>query len=74
MACGAIMASGEPEFCVAEDVALLHAAGISVLTPTHSIAHARELHAIGVDFIEADDTAMLAAAVAAIRGDLAVAV
>jgi glycerophosphoryl diester phosphodiesterase len=72
-ACGAIMASIEPEFCVAEDVALLHAAGISVLTPTRSIAHARELHAIGVDFIEGDDTAMLAAAVATIGQDLAVA-
>lgn len=72
-ACGAIMASIEPEFCVAEDVALLHEAGISVLTPTRSIAHARELHAIGVDFIEGDDTAMLAAAVATISRDLAVA-
>jgi glycerophosphoryl diester phosphodiesterase len=66
-ACGVRMVSIEPQFCLAEDVAALHEAGVSVLTPTWSVAHARKLHAMGVDFIEADDAGLLRDAVAAIE-------
>jgi glycerophosphoryl diester phosphodiesterase len=73
-ACGAGFVSLEPEFCPAEDVAALHEAGIAVLTTVHSLADARAFHAMGVDFIEANDAGMLAMAVEEITKDLAVAV
>jgi glycerophosphoryl diester phosphodiesterase len=65
-ACGASFVFLEPAFCLGEDVALLHAAGIAVQTAAHSLEEALAFHAMGVDFIEADDAAMLARAVAAI--------
>ena len=73
-ACGAGFVSLEPEFCVAEDVASLHEAGIAVLTTVHSLEDARAFHAMGVDFIEADDAGMLAMSVEEIAKSLSVAV
>jgi len=54
-ACGATLVSMEPEYCVAEDVAILHQAGIAVLTTVLSEQHGQELLACGVDFIESHD-------------------
>jgi glycerophosphoryl diester phosphodiesterase len=65
-ACGANFVYLEPAFCLAEDVALLHEAGIAVQTAVHSLAEAHVFHAMGVDCIEADDAGMLATAVAEI--------
>jgi NAD(P)H-dependent flavin oxidoreductase YrpB (nitropropane dioxygenase family) len=73
-ACGAGFVSLEPEFCPAEDVAALHEAGIAVLTTVHSLEDARAFHAMGVDFIEADDAGMLAMSVEEIAKGLSVAV
>ena len=73
-ACGAGFVSLEPEFCLAEDVAALHEAGIAVLTTVHSLEDARAFHAMGVDFIEANDAGMLAMSVEEIAKDPAVAV
>jgi glycerophosphoryl diester phosphodiesterase len=63
-ACGATLVSLEPEFCLAEDVAAMHQAGLAVLTTVLSLEHAAELDAMGVDFIEADDAGLLQSAVA----------
>jgi glycerophosphoryl diester phosphodiesterase len=53
--CGALLVSVEPEYCVADDVAALHAAGIAVLTTVLSEEHGRELCAQGLDFLESDN-------------------
>jgi len=66
-ACGASFVFIEPAFCLAEDVARLHEAGIAVQTAVHSLEEALAFHAIGVDCLEADDAAMLARAVAEIE-------
>jgi glycerophosphoryl diester phosphodiesterase len=73
-ACGAGFVSLEPEFCLAEDVAALHEAGIAALTTVYSLEDARVFHAMGVDFIEANDAGMLAMAVEEIAKHPAVAV
>ena len=71
---GAGFVSLEPEFCVPEDVAALHEAGIAVLTTVRSLEDARAFHAMGVDFIEANDAGMLAMSVEEIAKALSVAV
>jgi glycerophosphoryl diester phosphodiesterase len=63
-ACAASLVSLEPDFCLAEDVAALHGAGLSVLTTVLSLDHALPLDEMGVDFIEADDAGLLQKAVA----------
>ena len=65
LSCGATLISLEPEFCVADDVAALHRAGIAVLTTVLSEAHGRELAAMGVDFFENDDVLLCRRAIAA---------
>jgi glycerophosphoryl diester phosphodiesterase len=70
-ACGANFVCLEPAFCLREDVALLHEAGIAVQTAAHSLEEVQAFHAMGVDFIEADDAGMLATAVAAIAKRIA---
>jgi glycerophosphoryl diester phosphodiesterase len=70
-ACGANFVYLEPAFGLAEDVALLHEAGIAVQTAVHSLAEAHVFHAMGVDCIEADDAGMLATAVAEIAKAMA---
>jgi glycerophosphoryl diester phosphodiesterase len=54
-ACGAALASLEPEFCLPSDVEALHGAGVAVLSTVLSLEHGRELHSMGVDYFEADD-------------------
>jgi glycerophosphoryl diester phosphodiesterase len=54
-AAGATLLSLEPEFIVASDLEVVHAAGLSVLTTMKSTEHGRELYNMGVDFIESDD-------------------
>jgi hypothetical protein len=54
-AAGASLLSLEPEFIVASDLAVLHAAGLSVLTSVKSLDHGRELLEMGVDVFESDD-------------------
>jgi glycerophosphoryl diester phosphodiesterase len=66
-ACAASLISLEPDFCLAEDVAAMHEAGLAVLTTALSIDHAAALDAMGVDFIEADDAELLREAVAKSR-------
>ena len=65
-AAGARLASLEPEFVVAGDVAAMRAAGIAVLTTVMSQEHARELSGIGIDFFESDDVAMVRQAIEAL--------
>jgi glycerophosphoryl diester phosphodiesterase len=62
-ACAARLISLEPDFCLSEDVAAMHAAGLAVLTTMLSVGHALELDRMGVDFIEADDAGLLREAV-----------
>jgi glycerophosphoryl diester phosphodiesterase len=57
-AAGAQLVSLEPEFVVAEDVAALGAAGISVLTTVKSREDARMLFDNGVEFLESEDVTM----------------
>ena len=57
-ACGAALASLEPEFCLPSDVEALHGAGVAVLTTVLSIEHGRELFQMGVDFFESDDVGL----------------
>ncbi|HVO03672.1 MAG TPA: glycerophosphodiester phosphodiesterase family protein [Candidatus Cybelea sp.] len=64
-AAGCTLISLEPEFAVAEDIPTMHEAGLSVLTTVKSIAHAKELYEMGVDFIEADDVDLARAGLAA---------
>jgi glycerophosphoryl diester phosphodiesterase len=61
-ACGAALASLEPQFCLPSDVAALHGAGVAVLTTVLSLDHGCELHRMGVDFFEADDVDLAVAA------------
>jgi glycerophosphoryl diester phosphodiesterase len=68
--CAASLVSLEPDFCLPEDVAALHDAGISVLTTAWSVDHALVLHAMGVDFIEADDVDILQRATARIHSGI----
>ena len=49
-------------------------AGIAVLTTVHSLEDARAFHAMGVDFIEANDAGMLVMSVEEIAKALSVAV
>lgn len=61
-ACGAVLASLEPQFCLESDIAALHAAGVAVLTTLLSPAHAPELLGWGLDVFESDDAGMVASA------------
>ena len=54
--------------------ASLDEAGIAVLTTVHSLEDARAFHAMGVDFIEANDAGMLAMSVEVIGKAVTVAV
>ena len=54
-AAGASLLSLEPEFTVAEDVEVLHAAEFAVLTTVTSPGHGRVLLEMGVDVIKSDD-------------------
>src|ERR1700687_3958602 len=65
-AAGARLASLEPEFLVAGDVAGMRPAGIAVRTTVMSQEHARELSGIGIDFFESDDVAMVRQAIEAL--------
>ncbi len=65
-ACGAALASLEPEFCLPWDVEVLHAAGIAVLTTVLSVEHGRELSRMGVDFFESDDVRLAVEAARAV--------
>jgi glycerophosphoryl diester phosphodiesterase len=67
-ACGAALASLEPEFCLPSDVEALHGAGVAVLTTVHSIEHGRELFRMGVDFLESDDVRLAVEAARAAVG------
>jgi len=64
-AAGCTLVSLEPQFAVAEDTRAMHAAGLSVLTTVTSVAHGRELYAMGVDFFENDDVDLARAALEA---------
>ena len=63
-AAGASLLSLEPEYTVAEDVEVLHAAGLAVLTTVTSPRHGRVLLEMGVDVIESDDVGL---AISALR-------
>lgn len=54
-AAGASLLSLEPEYTVAEDVKVLHAAELAVLTTVTSLGHGRALLEMGVDVVELDD-------------------
>jgi glycerophosphoryl diester phosphodiesterase len=64
-AAGCTLVSLEPQFAVAEDTRAMHAAGLSVLTTVQSVAHGRELYAMGIDFFENDDVDLARAALEA---------
>jgi hypothetical protein len=61
-ACGARLASLEPEFCLEWDIQQLHAGGVAVLTTLASPAHAPMLQRWGLDIFEHNDAGMVAAA------------
>ncbi len=63
-AAGASLLSLEPEYTVAEDVEVLHAAELAVLTTVTSPGHGRVLLGMGVDVVESDDVEL---AVSALR-------
>jgi glycerophosphoryl diester phosphodiesterase len=67
-ACGAALASLEPEFCLPSDVEALHGAGVAVLTTVLSLEHGRELSKMGVDFFESDDVELAVGAARAAGG------
>jgi glycerophosphoryl diester phosphodiesterase len=67
-ACGAALASLEPEFCLPSDVEALHAAGVAVLTTVLSVEHGRGLFRMGVDFFESDDVRLAVEAARAATG------
>jgi glycerophosphoryl diester phosphodiesterase len=54
-AAGANLLSLEPEYTVAEDVEVLHAAELAVLTTATSLEQGRVLLQMGVDIVESDD-------------------
>jgi len=63
-AAGASLLSLEPDYTVAEDVEVLHAAELAVLTTVTSPGHGRVLLEMGVDVIESDDVEL---AISALR-------
>jgi len=64
-AAGCTLVSLEPQFAVAEDIPVMHAAGLSVLTTVTSVAHGRALFEMGIDFFENDDVDLARAALEA---------
>ena len=66
-ACGATLASLEPEHCAPEDIAALHGAGVAVLTTPLSAAQVVELVAWGCDVLEGDDVGFVISSLGAHR-------